>query len=348
MPKSSMEFKGRYVKTAREKAEDVRRRLLSLSVLDKDRGIIRDDEFIYFPVLRAVSLPGCVVVRKKACMFKARPRSLRDALRERLSESELALLPSAFDLVGDIAVLDLPDVLLKRSRVIANALLGTFRNIHVVAVKVSPVSLEYRVRGVKVIAGEKRTVTVHKEHGRLYKVDVSSVYFSPRLGGERMRVASKVMDGERVLVMFAGIGPYVILIARKRRPREVVAVELNPKAVDFMRENVALNKVGGVVKVVEGDVRNVVPNLGRFDRIIMPLPKDAGDFLDVALPAANKNCVVHFYNFASTTEESAKKAAVLCRKLGYRVKILDAVYCGSYSPELSRVCVDFKVLGRNK
>lgn len=341
-------MKDLYIKVPKAVAEKLRQRFVCDGVLDRRRVVLREGDFILLPVVRSVSVEGGVISRRKSRVSAFKPRSLREALRGRLAGKDLRLFPSAFDVVGDVAVLDLPEALLKRRRLIANALLRTFSSIRVVALKVSPVSSDYRVRGVRVIGGENRTLTVHKEYGCLYRVDVSSMYFSPRLGGERMRVASKVEDGERVLVMFAGIGPYAVLIARKRRPREVVAVELNPKAVGFMRENVRLNKVGGVVSVFEGDVRVVVPNLGRFDRIVMPLPKDAGDFLDVALPASNKNGVVHFYDFAATSDESGEKVKDICRRLGYRIRVLESVYCGSYSPILSRTCVDFKILGRNR
>ena len=194
---------------------------------------------------------------------------------------------------------------------------------------------------VEVVAGENRTETVHREHGCSYKLDVSAAYFSPRLGTERMRVASQVSPGERVLVLFAGVGPYAILIAKKRKPSEVVAVELNPKACEYMRWNVSKNKVD--VKVVCGDARTETPKLGSFDRIIMPLPKDAGDFLDVVFPAVKSGGVIHFYTFAHDTQEAKAVVKEKAEKLGLKTKVLSSVECGSYSPRLSRTCVDFTV-----
>jgi len=378
-----------YLKTSKKRAEDIRQRLFKLGIFDVSRVVIREKDFVYFPVLKKSSLRGGVFVGRRSAKVEVKPRSLRESLKGRLSPGELNLLPSAFDVVGDIAVLDIPKELSRRRKIIAESLLESFRNIKVVVAKTRPVSGDFRVRGVEVIAGESRTTTTHKEHGCLYRLDVASAYFSPRLGGERMRVAEKVKPGECVLVLFAGVGPYAVLIAKKRNPVEVVAVELNPIAVEFMRENVRINKV--VVKVVEGDVRtvvpkfvqspscqgfpsgtvfgleysknfgkqetenrkpvktenrDVVPNLAKFDRIIMPLPKDAGDFLDTALPALSKNGVVHFYDFAGSTKESEKKVKKICKKLGYKVRMLESVLCGSYAPGLHRVCVDFKVVGK--
>jgi tRNA (guanine37-N1)-methyltransferase len=113
-----------------------------------------------------------------------------------------------------------------------------------------------------------------------------------------------------------------------------------------MAGNARLNKVA--VLSIKGDVRDATPLLGKFDRVVMPLPKDAGDFLDVALPALKNGGVIHFYDFAGSPDESASNVVKICRKLGYKIKVLDAVSCGSYSPQLGRVCVDLKILGKNK
>lgn len=266
---------------------------------------------------------------------------MREALEGRLDEDELELVPRAFDIIGDIAVLDLPDELSGKRKLIGEALLETFKSIKVVVNKKSNVETEYRIKDVDVIAGEDRTATVHREYGCSYRLDISRAYFSPRLGTERMRVAEQVNEGERVLVMFAGIGPYAILIAKKRKPSEVVAVELNPDAVRYMRENVKLNKVD--VTIVEGDAREEVPRLGEFDRIIMPLPKDAQDFLDVAVPAAKDGGMIHFYSFAHTPEELEEKVKEVCSSLGCKIEVENSVQCGSYSPCLSRTCADFRV-----
>jgi tRNA (guanine37-N1)-methyltransferase len=271
---------------------------------------------------------------------QVRPRSLKDALAGELSDDELKILQSSYNVVGDIAVLELAPSLLAKKKLIGEALLKTFQSIKVAALKTMMVSGEYRVPGIEVLAGEDRTETQHREHGCVYKLDVAHAYFSPRLGHERMRVAEEIRDGERVLVMFAGVGPYAILAAKKAKA-EVTAVELNPKAVEYMRWNVLRNKVK--VDVVGGDVRAAVPALGQFDRIIMPLPKQADTFLDVALEALKKGGTIHYYTFAHNTLEATGHLAETVGSLGHRVRILKAVPCGSYSPCMDRICVDFMV-----
>ena len=277
---------------------------------------------------------------------KRRPRSLADALRDKLNPDELAMVPRSFDIIGDIAILEIPWELKYKQELIGNVLISTFKNIRVVASKTSEVKTEYRVRGIEVISGENRTETIHKEYGCRYLLDIKSSYFSPRLGTERMRVAGQVKSGERVLVMFSGIGVYPILIAKTAKPGDgkIHAIELNPDAFRYMEKNILLNKVNSDVIPVKGDVRDKTKSLGKFDRIVMPLPKDAGSFLDIALPALQKKGIIHFYDFSGNPGESIERVKGACSELGVGVEILDAVLCGSYSPGLSRICVDFRVI----
>lgn len=329
-----------HLKVESSKAEEIRKKLIEAGVIDKTRKIVRQGTSILIPIKKEADIPGTKIVHQGGVCVKQKPASLKEALRDKLTSEDLALVPRSFDVIGDIAILEIPDVLLAKKKIVAEALLQAFRNVLVVANKKGGVGTEYRTRDVEVLAGEKRTETVHREGGCLYRLDVTRAYFSPRLGSERMRVAKQVREGERVLVLFAGIGPYAILIAKTAKPSEVCAVELNPHAVRYMKENVRLNKVA--VKVVSGDAKTETAKLGKFDRIIMPLPKDAGNFLDVALPALDGGGVINYYTFTRTTDEAAEEVRNICRGLGYEAQIIDAVECGTYSPCLSRMCVDFR------
>jgi tRNA (guanine37-N1)-methyltransferase len=330
----------RYAKVPKGVAESTRMRLLSKGGLDLSAQVRREGDFVYFPITACADVGGSETVEMRGERRALKPRSLREALKDALTAEEHLLLPSSYNIVGDIAVLELPEPLTAKRKVIGEALLATFPAIKVAAAKVMEVSGLYRVPGVEVVAGEARTETVHREHGCLYRLDVGKAYFSPRLGRERMRVVKQIRDGERVLVMFAGVGPYAILAA-KRTKAEVSAVELNPSAVEYMRWNVLRNKVK--VDVIEGDARVKVPGLGLFDRIVMPLPKQADSFLDVAIPALKKGGIIHYYTFAHDTLEATCHLAETVGALGHSARILEAVPCGSYSPCMDRICVDFKV-----
>jgi len=329
-----------YLKVRRLGAEEARRRLLADGVFDSRRVVERDGDYVYFPVSSEADVRGCALVEREGRVVDGRPRSLREALSGVLGGEELARLQSSFSVVGDIAVLELDETLLPKGRIIGEALLKTFGNIRVAALKTSEVSGEYRVPGIEVLAGENRTETVHREHGCVYKLDVARAYFTPRLGSERMRVVRQIRDGERVLVMFAGVGPYAVLAAKKAKA-DVTAVELNPVAVGYMRWNVLRNRVK--VDVVEGDVREVTPRLGVFDRIIMPLPKRADTYMDAAVPALREGGVIHYYTFAGSPPEATGSLVEALGGLDRRPEVLQAVVCGSYSPSIKRICVDFRV-----
>ena len=331
----------KYAKVHKWDAQKAKLELRRIGVLDPNHLVFREGDYVFFPVTSDLGLDYAQLVECEGGLKHRRAHSIGEALSSLLPPGELSMLPSSYNVVGDICVLELPDELLHRKDLIGEVILDTFPHVKVVCLKTQMVSGTFRTPGVKVIAGEKRTQTVHREFGCRYLLDVSNSYFSPRLGGERMRLASQVRSSERVLVMFAGVGPYAVLCA-KRSGAEVVACELNPHAVNYMRENVLMNKVD--VEVVEGDVRRVTPELGFFDRIVMPLPKLADTFLDVAVKVLNPGGVIHFYCFARNSLEATAKLSETLGGLGYRPDILSALECGSYSPCMSRYCVDFKLV----
>ena len=74
------------------------------------------------------------------------------------------------------------------------------------------------------------------------KLDVKKVYFSPRLATERKRVADLVSDGEEILDMFAGVGPFPFVIA-KEKSVDITAVDINEVAIQYLNENIKINKV---------------------------------------------------------------------------------------------------------
>lgn len=272
---------------------------------------------------------------------------LRKALKGKLNKKEMQHLIRSFDVIGDIAVIQMPSELVKKERIIASTLLKLHKNIKVVAKEVGMHSGVYRLQKIKVIAGEKRKETEYKESGVRMKLNVEKTYFSPRFGTERLRIASMVKEGEEVLVMFSGIAPFCLVIAKNSKVKSVVGVEINPSAHKYAVENVKLNKMENTIKLYKGDVRLVVPGLRKkFDRVVMPLPKGGEDFLDVALKAVKKNGIIHFYDFLHSDEFDSGKAKVkkACSIAKKKCKILKLVKCGQQSPRVYRICVDAKIL----
>lgn len=229
-----------------------------------------------------------------------RPKDLVDALAGKLPPHLLASVPRSFDVIGRVAVVEIPPELQPYESIVGAVAMEIQPNVKTVLAKAGAVSRDFRLRDFRVIAGEENTLTVYKEHGCLYRLDLRKVYFSPRLSHERLRVAYQVMPNECVLDMFAGVGPYSILIARKRPQAKIYAIDLNPAAVDFLEENIMLNKVHGIVIPILGDAQDIVRERlsGVADRVIMNLPKEAAGYVSAACTALKKEGgIVHYYTF---------------------------------------------------
>jgi tRNA (guanine37-N1)-methyltransferase len=229
-----------------------------------------------------------------------KPRNLEEALAGKVPSDLLAELPRSFDIIGDIVILEFRPVLAHFEKDIARALLDTQSNVKGVFAKTGPVTGPERVRPLRHLAGEDRTVTVHREFGCSFKVDLAHVFFSPRLSTEHHRVAGQVVLGERVVDMFAGVGPFSILIAKTAKNVRVDAIDSNPVAARFAEENARTNRVESRIRVHLGDARQVAGRLGHVaTRVIMNHPSAASDFVgaacDLLLPSGG---VVHYYTFA--------------------------------------------------
>ena len=327
------------VKVPKKEAEKTRRKLLELGVLAKGYSIKREGESVLFPVTGPVE--GFELVEAEFERIERRPRSYREVVE--VSDEIRPLLPSSFDIIGDIAIIELPEELMPYGGGIGEAILKVHRHIKAVFAKGGKVEGEYRVRELIHLAGENRTETLHRENGIRLKLDVARVYYTPRLATERMRVFERTRPGEIVFDMFAGVGPYSILLAKKAKL--VFAVDLNPWAVKYLEENVRLNKVNNVVPVL-GDVRKVAGRL-KVDRAIMNLPKFADRFLREAMLSVKPGGVVHYYGFGPEEDlysEHEAKIKATARELGLTVEFLERRKVRPYAPRQFNIAIDFRVL----
>lgn len=275
-------------------------------------------------------------------------RNLREALKGKLTDDELRRL-RAFDIIGDIAVIKLPDELLPKKHLIGQALMRVHRHVRTVLRQVGAVSGEFRTRELEVIAGGPQTETVYHEGGCAFKADLARVYFSPRLAHERLRIASLVKPGEVVANLFAGVGCYSIIIAKHSRAARVYSIDKNPNAFKYMCENIRINKVGDRVVPILGDAREVVKAqlAGKADRVPMPLPELARKFFDVALSALKPGGgIVHLYDFGEEPEPF-KKSLEFVRATtgasGKKVELCGSRKVRSYAPRVYHVVLDLKI-----
>lgn len=330
-------------------AENALRLLSGSKLKDKKFNIVKKSGFMYIPIIRA-SKEISRKLHGEIVNIKFPPADIKPCLREllkgKIPAEALASLGSSYDIIGTIIVIEVPVSLKGFESEIAKALLKTHNNIETVAKKVGAHTGELRIQDVRVIAGKKSLSTVCRENNAMLRLNISKTYFSPRLATERIRVAALVKPGEDVLVMFSGIAPYPIVIAKNSRARSILGIELNKAAHKFAVENLKINKVENV-KLIQGDVRKTVPGLAlKFDRVVMPLPKTGEDFLHLALGAVKPHGIIHFYDFEKEEDipaGSIEKIRKACKKAKRKYKILCATRCGQNAPRQYRVCTDFIV-----
>ena len=231
---------------------------------------------------------------------------LKAFLSSSLTTKEFESLYKSYDIVGDIAILRVSEPLKQHTELIAKAVMEINKSVKTVLHQVTPVSGDLRLRKLEWIAGDRKTETLHKEHGCIFKIDLAKCYFSPRLSFERIRIAQLVQLREVVINMFAGVGCYSIIIAKHSKAEKVYSIDINPVAFKYIEENAKLNKVENSVIPVEGDAKMIVEE--RFqdiaDRVLMPLPEKAYEYLDYAVLALKPTGgFIHYYDFEHATKD---------------------------------------------
>jgi tRNA (guanine37-N1)-methyltransferase len=248
-----------------------------------------------------------------------------------------------YDVIGDIAIIIVPQQLVHLEKSIADGILHTGKNIRLVAKRVGIYRGEYRIISLEIIGGQGDLKTVHREYGVRLHVDMETVYYSPRSADERYRLAHLVQSGERVLVMFSGVAPLPLMIGAHSEAALVMGVEKNPYAHILAVKNLKANRKIDNVSLYQGDVRQVVPRLsGKFNRIAMPLPLSAITYLDLALAVLADGGWIHYYDFQKIGEFERAEEALrrACSALGREVVQSNIQKCGHVSPGKYRICVD--------
>ena len=331
----------------RRMGEAARRLLLSEGLLDTSKRIVCQGEELILPIKPGLEekLPHSLrdrgrLVRRPFESLGRRPSNIAEALSGILSEGEIRRLGRSYDMVGRILVIAIPEELYPKRRQIGAALLEWLR-VDTVACKVSAVSGEYRVRSLEVIAGSSSLETLHRENGLRFRLDLSKVFFNPRLASERWRVALLARDDQQVLDMFAGVGPFSISIARASTlpGRRIVAIDKNREAVRYLGHNVGLNKAWAVRPILADSGLLVAAFAKRgvlFDRVIMNLPWLAHMFVETAASVLREHGYLHYYRLLPKGEESR----VIPEELGSGFDVEQIRCVEDYSPSSSIFVAD--------
>lgn len=273
---------------------------------------------------------------------------LKKALEGVLTQQEAAELYSAFDQIGDIIVIRIPDSLLSKKKVIGEALLQNVHPARSVFYQASDVDGDFRTRNLQVIAGEDNTETEYKEFGCRFKVDVQKAFFSPRLATERNRIADLVQDGETLINMFGGVGMFSIVAAKKKKCI-VYNIDLNPYAANLCEQNIKLNKkMKGTVISIQGDAAEIIKEQlqNKGDRTLMLLPERSDEFLDSAISATKSGGIIHYY---SHQHADKRHDAVELSKQHYmqitpvRSEVLGGRMVRAVGPRYYQTVVDVKI-----
>lgn len=282
-------------------------------------------------------------------------KKLRTLLAEVLFPSELQFVCNSYDIVGDIAIIRVSEEARMFCKTIAEAIMTVHKNVKTVLAQTSPVSGDFRLRKLEHVAGENKTVTVHRESECLFSVDVEKCYFSPRLFFERMRVARLVKNGEVVVNMFGGVGCFSIIIAKHSNVQKVYSIDVNRAAIQYLEDNVRLNRVYGKVIPLLGDAKEVIETrlCHIADRVLMPLPEKALEYLPYALLALKETGGwIHFYYFEharkneNPIEKVKAKVAEKLEHLGAVFEIPFGRIVRTTGPNWYQIVLDIKIASR--
>nr|AIF24289.1 putative methyltransferase (TRM5, TRMT5) [uncultured marine thaumarchaeote SAT1000_27_B10] len=274
-------------------------------------------------------------------------RMLKKTLGSLLTTKESDELISAFDQIGNIIIVRIPDLLLPKKKLIGETLLEQVKNAKSIFYQSSSVEGEFRTRNLEVIAGDDKTETEYKEFGCRFMVDVRKAFFSPRLSSERIRIAELVNDGEVIVNMFGGIGMFSIIAAKKKKCT-VYNIDINPDAAKFCQKNIEINKLAGNVISIHGDATDVIKNQleNKSNRTLMLLPEKSDEFLNLAIQTTKNNGIIHYYSHIHADKKS--DAAKLSEQHYLDVTSVQSTILGSkivrpVGPRFYQTVVDTKI-----
>jgi len=330
------------VKVPLKKLNDVRMELMEKNLMRMDYRIKAEKDYGYIPIINDID--GFEIVDIELEEINVQPHNFTELLEDELNKEEIDNLKTSFDTIGDIIILEIPPELESKKYKIGKATLD-FTKRKSVYMKKSAIHSTIRIRDLELIAGENNPVTIHKEHGARLKLNVGEVYFSPRLATERKRVSDSVNDGENILDMFCGIGPFPIVIARNNNVT-ITGVDINENAIKYFKENIKLNKLKNITAIC-GDIREVSTSFKlKFDRIIMNLPGLAYDFLDVAINLIEDGGIINYYEFSDGYEQGKKRLIDAAFEKNKKVEIINTRKVKSTSPGEWHVAIDAKITSK--
>ncbi|MCE7748668.1 MAG: tRNA (guanine-N1)-methyltransferase [Candidatus Heimdallarchaeota archaeon] len=344
------------------KAENILSILRQNRIINLDLEFIRKDETIVIPVITTqdnlrnllestvidfdYNIDNFIFTKKEK-----HPKNLFEAVQDTIPEHLHEYIPKAYDIIGDIIIIDVPEEILTYKPEFGKALLSLFSSIKTVYRKASAVSGELRIREIEYLSGEKKCETIHTEHGIKIAVNVCEAYFSPRLGHEHKRVADQSKEGEVIIDLFSGVGSFPLHIT-KRKSSTVHAVDINKEALKCLGKSIKINNLIGVIIPTLGDCRRIADTLPKADRIIMNLPGKAQEYIDVVCRIAKPSSIIYFYQFVSSSSPFEDMKEILKEKLKEQNWIIKEIISfekiRESAPREIHACLEVSIIPQHK
>jgi tRNA (guanine37-N1)-methyltransferase len=333
-------------KVPKSKGDDLRKALLDAQFVDRRLIIEHNDRFLFIPLqmkppkewLENFNSEDVDLIEMDFNVYSSKITDYRDQLE--LPAELMDKLPRSFDQIGTIAIVKINDDLQDFKTQIGEAILKTQSNLKTVAMDFG-VQGKLRVRKLEILAGEPNTETTHVEYGIKLYLDVAKAYFSPRLSSEHNRITKLIEPGEVVLDMFAGVGPFSIMIAKLSEAKQIFSIDLNRDAIEYLIKNIDMNKVTNIFPM-EGDARDMIKNIPKVDRIIMNLPKEAHNYLPTAFVILKAKGIIHYHEILSKSDLPKRKKwlGAVTKENGYNLIQMVENNLGSYSATMDHYCFD--------
>jgi tRNA (guanine37-N1)-methyltransferase len=332
------------IKVKKYLGENARKRLIDNDNLRKDLKIFSDEYFIYLPIINSSTIHSSYdIVKKKFYKFKSVITSYKQIID--IPDSLKQYLPTSYDVIGNIILIKIPSVLSDYEKDIGKALIDLNNNIETVCA-IDSISGELRIRRTRIIAGLKNTITIHKEFGLNFYVDVNKTYFSPRLANERFRISNMVKNQEIILDMFTGVAPFSIMIAKYANPKIIYAIDKNKEAIKLALRNLIKNKVLNKIEIINEDAKNsykIINKLNvKVDRVIMNLPFKTYDFFPIVLNIIKENAFIHYYEIINELEieNRIKDLKNISKNHNFNIINLKVHKIKSYAPHEFYISID--------
>lgn len=252
----------------------------------------------------------------------------------------------AYDIIGNIAIIKGEGKTRKQKLEEARILMKK-PGVKTILEKSSNVKGRLRTIKTKYLLGEKTLIAECKENNSIFKLNVETCYFSPRLANERQLISEKINMDDRVLVMFAGVGVYPIVVYKYRKPVKIVGIEIGKECCRYFKENLKLNKIpDGRIEIIQGDVKKKINGKEKYSVVIMARPNLKESFLKYGLMASKKGTRLFYYGFCKDDEigkliEDLKKEADLLKR---KIKVKEYIPACDIAPYKHRFRIEIEVL----